>query len=133
MSTKKKKYNFCTIHNYKFIPQLLVQREFFEKVMRNQYVLWVLCVDYETYAFIRDNKVEGIIPVFWQEITDSSFIALQKKLKNKVGKLCWASKPFFLKYLLEEKNLLTLEVNKQYSREKILIRNQKIIKWQLIT
>ena len=124
MPASNETYHFCTIHGYTYIPYLLVQLDSIERKVRNPYFLWVLCVDYETYHFIKVNQLRRIIPLYWRDISDRYLLSQRRKFGYEIGKFCWSSKPIFMQYLFKKykfKKVLYVDV------DMVLLSNPKRI------
>ena len=65
------KYNFCTIIDHKFIPHFLIQYNSFQQIVKNEYVFWVLCVDYESYTFLQKYHLKNVQVLYWKDIEDT--------------------------------------------------------------
>jgi len=99
------KNNYCTVLNYKYVPHFLVQIASFEKIIKNKYCFWVLCVDLESYLFLKQCELPDVHILYWREIADPPLQKQRQKHKNSDAHFCWVCKTFFLKYLIQKKRI----------------------------
>ncbi|MFC1809211.1 glycosyltransferase [Candidatus Omnitrophota bacterium] len=93
-------HTFCTIVTYRYIPQFLVQQSYFKNTLKNNYTCWVLCIDYESYLFVRNLNEPNVKALYWHNIADQGLLRQHKKHEENIATFCWICKTYFLKYLI---------------------------------
>jgi len=90
--------NFCTLFNINFASNGLA---LFESLRENEpdSRLFVLCMDVETYDFLKSLNLESLVPV---SLSDFLFPELEEKRKERsVAEFCWTCTSHFLRYCIE--------------------------------
>lgn len=86
----------------------MTQLESLSEVSNSNFWTWVMCVDRESYDWLKDKDIDGLTPLYWCDIADEALIQQREKHEDNIALFCWASKSFFMRYLLENYELKSL-------------------------
>jgi len=67
-----------------------------------------MCVDRESYNWLKDKDIERLTPLYWRDIANEALIQQREKHDNNIALFCWTSKSFFMQYLVENYELESL-------------------------
>ncbi|NME83822.1 putative nucleotide-diphospho-sugar transferase [Clostridium sp. SM-530-WT-3G] len=89
---------FCTVLSHKRLIQAVAAYLSLSKVV-DDFKVYVLCVDYRSYDFIKQFNLPNVILIKINELNRIDVINL--KNTRKLNQYCWTLKPVFINYVLE--------------------------------
>lgn len=90
--------HFVTLFNSLFLPQGLALHASMERHIQN-YVLWILCVDDETYGVLDKLHLSNVRLLQLSRLEDGALLRL--KAERTIGEYCWTLTPFSPKFVFE--------------------------------
>lgn len=93
---------YAVIVSSAYIPILLVQFETLKSFSSKRFAYCVLCVDYDSYIFLKNLKIDNMITVFWEDLNNQTLRDQRKKHGDRIANFCWVCKTFFMEYLLDQ-------------------------------
>jgi hypothetical protein len=91
--------HFVTLFNSVFLPQGLALHMSMERHLR-EYVLWILCVDDETYDVLGRLGLSNVRRLKLSDLETPELIGV--KPGRTIGEYCWTLTPFAPRFVLEE-------------------------------
>ena len=90
--------NFVTLFNKDFLPQGMALHKSMQRHIK-QYILWILCVDDQTYDILKSLKLENV------RLLQLSFFETEKlraiKKTRTLGEYCWTLTPFTPRFVFD--------------------------------
>ena len=90
--------HYVTLFNHLFLPQGLALHQSMERHL-GDYILWILCVDDQTYDVIDELKLANVIPLKLSLLETDELKAV--KSTRTVGEYCWTLTPFAPRFVFE--------------------------------
>lgn len=98
---------FCTLSDKKYLLQGLVLYNSLQ-ALKNNFTLFWLCLDEETYEFLFNADYENIFPINLKDLEkqDEQLRSAKNnppsKYGNRYSQYCWALTPYFINFLFNE-------------------------------
>ena len=90
--------HFVTYFNHKYIPQGLCLHDSMQKKI-GDFVLWILCLDDETYELLEKKQLEGVNLLKLSEWEDDRLLSV--KNSRTFSEYCWTLTPYTPKIIFE--------------------------------
>ena len=99
---------FCTLFNWLYLPQGIALYRSLQRVCRNDFVLYVLCIDDFTAAVLRELKLHNARVVMLGDLDDEELEAV--RANRTLGEFCWTCTTPLLLYVLRRQQPRTIVV-----------------------
>lgn len=93
---------FCTLFDENYLDKGLVLYKSLERVCKDDFCFYILCMSDRCYDILRDLKWKNIQPIRLSDFENEDL--LKVKPKRTVGEYCWTCDSSLIKYVLETYN-----------------------------
>lgn len=93
---------FCTLFNENYLDKGLVLYKSLERVCKDDFRFYILCMSDKCYEILTDLNWERICPIRLSDFENEDL--LKVKPTRTVGEYCWTCDPSLIKYVIETFN-----------------------------
>src|SRR5436190_9041293 len=93
--------NFCTLFDKNYLPYGLSLWYSLDKIIPNNFRLFVLCLDEVTYQFFIENNFNGIVPIKLNSLEENDNELLSAKNNRSIVEYYFTLSPCLPLYILK--------------------------------
>lgn len=97
--------NFVTLFDRNYLSRGLALYDSLEKECNDSFLLFILCMDEESYLYFSEKKMKNISLIKLDEIEAFYPVLLKLKQERSRGEYCWTLTPFSIQYILKTTNI----------------------------